>query len=516
MPDGSSLAVSTISCVKLFRLRQKDNQLLVSKIVIPTSIGEAGARIVKFSPDGKWLLLIRSDSKIQICRLKRDEGARKGLFIFPRLVTLERLPRDATETPSELGLGSYMRTISRVAFSADSRILAVGDLAGYLDTWTLQGCEDFTEEGNKQQTALGQANKSDDESSEEEVHAQVTFGQSWIRTPAASILPKLPSAALILSFRPRRPNHDKQATSGISLTAKGRSSHSKNVSYTDQEDRLFVLTGEHQIYEFHVLSGKLSAWSRRNSSSQLPQAFKVIRDRAMGSIWDVRGVKERIWLYGSSWLWMFDLSLDFPANLDRRNQTTDGELQSSELSTKNLKRKRGLGGDRNSEEAGKRNTGAGDKIPDSKLYGGIGRKFRKTNGAEIDKGGWIKAEIERCQSSDGDDDEAADEDDNDDEDAANESALVGLRRGMAEAARITNGLRNDEASGIVQLESRGSDSCRPYWGTHRYRDILGIVPLGDVPESDDDLRRSIEVAVVERPLHEVDLPPRYHGDQEWD
>lgn len=500
MPDGSSLAVSTISCIKLFRLRQKDKQLLVSKILIPASIGEAGARVVKFSPDGKWLLLIRSDSKIQICRLKRDEGVRKGFLILPSLVTLERLPRDATETKSELGLGSYMRAISRVAFSADSRILVVGDLAGYLDTWTLQGYEDFTEIGNKQQTALELGDKSDDESSEEEVHDQVTFGQSWIRTPAVSILPKLPSAALILSFRPRRPNHDKQVTSAIS--------HSKNVSYTDHEDGLFVLTSEHQFYEFHVLSGKLSAWSRRNSSSQLPQAFKAIRDRAMGSIWDVRGVRERIWLYGSSWLWMFDLSLDFPANLDRKNQTTD-----SELSTKNLKRKRGLGGDRYSEEVGKLNTGAGDKIPDSKIYVGIGRKFRKTNGAEIDKGWWINAEIERCQSSDRDNEGVADEDDNDDEGAANESALLGLRRGMSEAARITSGLRNDEASG---LESRGSDSCRPYWGTHRYRDILGIVPLGDVPEIDDDLRRSIEVAVVERPLHEVDLPPRYHGDQEWD
>lgn len=200
MPDGSSLAVSTISCIKLFRLRQKDNQLLVSKIVIPTSIGEAGARTVKFSPDGKWLLLIRSDSKLQICRLKRDEGARNGLLILPKLVTLERLPRDATETQSELGLGSYMRAISRVAFSADSRILAVGDLAGYLDTWTLQGCEDFIEGSNKQQTALEQADISDDESSEEEVHAQINLGQSWIRNPAASILPKLPSAALILSL----------------------------------------------------------------------------------------------------------------------------------------------------------------------------------------------------------------------------------------------------------------------------------------------------------------------------
>lgn len=515
MPDGSSLAVSTISCIKLFRLRQKDGQLLVSKIVIPTSIEEAGARTVKFSPDGKWLLLIRSNSKIQICRLKRDEGVKKSLLILPRLVTLQRLPRDATETQSELGLGSYMRAISRVAFSADSRILAVGDLAGYVDTWTLQGCEDFTEESNKQQTALEQADKSDDESSEEEVYVQVILGQSWIRNPAASILPKLPSAALILSFRPHRPNHDKQATSGISLNVKGRNSHSKNASYTDHEDRLFVVTGEHQIYEFHVLSGKLSAWSRRNPSSQLPQAFQSIRDRAMGSIWDIRGLKERIWLYGSSWLWMFDLSLDFPANLNRSNHTTDGELLPSELSTKNFKRKRGLG-DGNSEEVGKRNTGAGDKIPESKLYVGIGRKFRKTNGPESNKGRWIKADMERCQSSGGDDDEAADEDDNDDEDAVNESALLGLRRGLAKAARITNGLTNDEASGIVQLESRGSESCRPYWGTHRYRDILGIVPLGDVPESDDDLRRLLEVAVVERPLHEVDLPPRYHGDQEWD
>lgn len=509
MPDGSSLALSTISCIKLFRLRQKDNRLLVSKIVTPTSIEEAGARKVKFSPDGKWLLLIRSDSKIQICRLKRDEGARKGLLILPKLATLERLPRDATETQSDLGLGSYIRTISRVAFSTDSRILAVGDLAGYLDTWVLQGFEDFTEESSKQQTVLEQANRSDDGSSEEEIDAQVTLGQSWIRNPAALILPKLPSAALILSFRP---SHDKKATSGISLKVKGRSSHSEKASFPDREDRLFVFTNEHQMYEFHVLSGKLSAWSRRNASSQLPRAFQGIRDRAMGSIWEIRGLKERIWLYGSSWLWMFDLSLDFPADLDRRNQNTDCGLLPGELSAKNRKRKRGPG-DGNSEGIEKRNTGAGDKIPESKIYVGIGRKFRKTDGPETDKGRWISADVEKSRSSGGDDDEAADGDDNDDEDAANESALLDLRRGLAEAARITNGSTNDETGRIFQLESRGSDSCRPYWGTHRYRDILGIVPLGDVP---GDLRGSIEVAVVERPLHEVDLPPRYHGDQEWD
>lgn len=514
MPDGSSLALSTISCIKLFRLRQKDNQLLVSRIVIPTSIGEAGARTVKFSPDGKWLLLIRSDSKIQMCRLKRDEGARKGLLVLPKLVTLERLPRDATETQSELGLGNYVRTISRVAFSADSRILAVGDHAGYLDTWVLQGCEDLTEESNKQQTVLEKANRFDDESSEEEVHAQVTLGQSWIRNPAASILPKLSSAALILSFRPGRPNHDKQATSRISLNIKGRSSHSQNASFPDHEDRLFVFTGEHQMHEFHVLSGKLSTWSRRNPSSQLPQAFQGIKDRAMGSIWDSRGLKERIWLYGSSWLWMFDLSLDFPADMDRRNQTADGQLLPSGLSATSLKRKRRLD-DGNSEGVEKRNTGAGDKIPESKLYVGIGRKFRKTDGAETDKGQWISADVGTFRSSGGDDYDAADEDDSDDEDAANESALLNLRRGPAEADRITNGAKND-ASGIIQLESRGSDSCRPYWGTYRYRDILGIVPLGDCSESGDDLRGSIEVAVVERPLHEVDLPPRYHGDQDRD
>lgn len=512
MPDGSSLALSTISCVKLFSLRQKDNRLLVSTIVTPISIGEAGARKVKFSPDGKWLLLIRSDSKIQICRLKRDEGARKGFLILPKLATLERLPRDVTETQSDLGLGIYMRTISRVAFSADSRILAVGDLAGYLDTWVLQGFEDFTEETSKQQKVLEQANRSDDGSSEEEIDAQVTLGQSWIRNPAALILPKLPSAALILSFRP---NHDKEATSGISLKVKGRSSHSAKASFPDHEDRLFVFTNEHQMYEFHVLSGKLSAWSRRNASSQLPRAFQGIRDRAMGSIWEIHGLKERIWLYGSSWLWMFDLSLDFPADLDRGNQTTDDGLLPGEFSAKKRKRKRGPS-DGNSEGIEKRNTGAGDKIPESKIYVGIGRKFRKTDGPETDKGRWISADVEKCRGSGGDDDEAADEDDNDDEDAANESALLGLRRDLAEAAGITNGSTNDEAGGIVQLESRGSDSCRPYWGTHRYRDILGIVPLGDVPGSGDDLRGSIEVAVVERPLHEVDLPPRYHGDQEWD
>lgn len=73
------------------------------------------------------------------------------------------------------------------------------------------------------------------------------------------------------------------------------------------------------------------------------------------------------------------------------------------------------------------------------------------------------------------------------------------------------------------------------WSTYKYRPILGIVPIGVLTEGDGEVvdgndqralghgedpsnRRpwGMEVAIVERPLWDIDLPPRYYGDQEWD
>jgi U3 small nucleolar RNA-associated protein 4 len=81
--------------------------------------------------------------------------------------------------------------------------------------------------------------------------------------------------------------------------------------------------------ELEVLKGSLSPWSRRNPTAQVPKDFRKIRDHVRGCTWDEIGSKERIWIYSVGWLWIFDLSRDFP----------NGEIR-SEVSSK--KRKRGL------------------------------------------------------------------------------------------------------------------------------------------------------------------------------
>lgn len=70
--------------------------------------------------------------------------------------------------------------------------------------------------------------------------------------------------------------------------------------------------------------------------------------------------------------------------------------------------------------------------------------------------------------------------------------------------------------------------------TLRYRSILGIVPMGrgggcggnddnDISEVGFEQERrenapqiGLEVAIIERPLWDVDLPPRFDGGQDWD
>jgi U3 small nucleolar RNA-associated protein 4 len=66
-----------------------------------------------------------------------------------------------------------------------------------------------------------------------------------------------------------------------------------------------------------------------------------------------------------------------------------------------------------------------------------------------------------------------------------------------------------------------------FWHTLKYRPILGIVPLenveegavGDdvvVPYSSGQVRKTLEVALVERPLFETDMPDRYFAEGEFE
>ena len=534
-PNGSMLAVSTISEIKIFRLRPRksstDGALKVQKMELPKALARSGARMVQFSPDSRWLAVFYADNSNRVFRIVSNENTKGGLKLAKRSTNLIRRTRTLGKTKAQHGShGTYDRTISRVTFSTDSRILAVADLAGFLDTWVLEGHEDLTQADDEdvQANISSPSDDGGDEDSDEDHHSAVIFGQRWIPNPASVFLPKLSSVPLVLCFRPAKSTLTTAVTNGNTAVHPTRHNpHPHSHDLPDGEDRLFVLTAQHDVYEFDTLEGKLSDWSRRNPSANLPLEFKEIRDRAMGSVWDVHGDRERIWLYGSSWLFMFDLSQDFPVAEAAEACTALSSTNSvnGEVAT-NRKRKRNPGqGER--RDLKKRDTGAGSRVPNHELDLGISEKFRKFQGPDNEEAQWIDMEPKVTLASD-----ETDEGGEERESPVTESALVSLRRGLGDGAH-TDGHAADVMNADGEDVPDSDELIRPmrppsnpaHWHTYKYRPILGIVPLGGGDESEvdimvgggdsDESTRGIEVALVERPLWDVDLPARFYGDQEW-
>lgn len=514
--DGSILAVSTVAELKLFRLHHRSETLRVHKVEINRGVSRRAAKLLQFSPDSKWLATTGADDSVQLQRLLGNNKSRQIPNAWPKAVGLKRLRRDLAKAKNkDSSLGNYNRSISCLAFSTDSRILAVSDNSGFLDTWVLEGYEDLTQEDDVEPGRVGSSLSSDDEDSEED-SPTVILGQHWIRNPAASLLVKLPAAPSVLSFRPS--NTQSASAQGNGNTAVHPTRHNPHPHSHDLphgEDRLFVITAKNQMYEFNVLSGKLSDWSRRNPTSSLPRAFRDLRDRAKGVLWDIGGRSERIWLYGVAWLWMFDLSKDLPVVGHELNELQAANGINGDVS---LKRKRE--NEVSTSKHKRRDTGAGSKISETELGVGIGRKIRKLNGADVNGGEWISLDREQESASDEEGSYVLADEHN--------SALVKIRRGTGDVAQLLNGPADEtDASETddTRLAKRGDDERPPYWHTYKYRPILGIVPLGTETDDDDaavdeeagdNSPSGLEVALVERPLWEVDLPPQYHGNQEWD
>ena len=512
--------------IRVFGLRLESGKLKVQKlekIQACADLNKRQAKVIRFSPDTKWLATIGGDNSIKMYR--RSEGVKDKVFYeyLDESVELKRLRRDTSNTKAgDESLGSYNRSIIRLDFSADSHILAVSDISGFLDTWVIEGQEDLTQKSDRESYQLDATDKSessDEEDSDQEDNRTTFFGERWIRNPAASLLAKLPATPLVLTFRP--PTTQAQGTItngniGVHPTRHNPYPHSHDLPHG--EDRLLIVTAENQIYEFNILSGKISDWSRRNPTSSLPQEFRDLRDRAKSAVWDQNG---RVWLYGISWLWMFDLSRDLPAVGDEQKEGNTANGISKEIS---LKRKREDNDEQSTASRPQIDTGAGSKIPNAELGIGIGRNIREVNGADAMSGRWINLDREQDVSSD--------EESNHILANETEQALVKLRRGDTNTnGHIPNGhvdestnaeaAKNDDSpppSAKTRLGNRV-----PYWHTYKYRPILGIVPLGDETDDeavtgggDDESPSGLEVALVERPLFDAELPPRYFGNQEWD
>ncbi|PBP27600.1 hypothetical protein BUE80_DR001377 [Diplocarpon rosae] len=408
--DGTLLAVSTTAEIKLFQIRPRSTEesdgIRVSKVAVPEAFS-TGARLVKFSPDAKWLSIIQPDSHILLTRVWRDPSASPSFRIHPTLSRLSRLDRHVDKLTLLGGLGAYDRTITQLAWSSDSKVLVVSDLAGFIDSFALLGVEDTSLALPTDAPAASSSGSSYDSGSDSDTDSKskatprLIFGQHWVRNPAASLIPRLPAAPVVLSFRPGRQSQ-KGLPHSIAPHPTRNTPHPIPHDLPSGEARLLVVTSTSEIFELDVLQGGLSAWSRRNPPTAFPASYRKTLDQAKGAVWDRRRVRH-------------------------------GKEHPS---------------------------GAGGVVPDSTLSTGISRKFRKL--AQDDDNEMRVEELDLVP--------AFAEDDRDAEAGTKESAN--------------------------------------HWHTFKYRPIVGIVVVGEG-------EAELEVALVERPIWEADLPPRYYGEQEW-
>lgn len=236
-----------------------------------------GARLLVFSPDGRKLACITTNSRIFIfnisCTRQSIAEEKPDISVPAPLWELMRdpLPRLCQGSKRRAPCGSkqqiqtqcdcheshhgaYLNMITRACFSTTSRFLAVADLAGNISIFT--------------------------------------YGSSgW--SACQNAIPKFSSAISILSFRPL-------PTIPLSID-----------NFEDHRETLLVIPVEsNHILEFSVPSGVLSLWSRQNPMPRhMPAMWSAVTGRAVGAFWES---SEKVWIWSGSWVWMFDLSRDWP------------------------------------------------------------------------------------------------------------------------------------------------------------------------------------------------------------
>jgi U3 small nucleolar RNA-associated protein 4 len=481
--DGGLLAVATAREVKLFQMLERSTEvgagLRIRKLELASTLG---AKLVRFTPDGKWLAVINVANELSMLRIIRAEDERPRAL--HTALHLQRLDRDEDASdPLSSPSGLYNRSISHAEFSPDGAVFAVADLAGYVDTWVTEGHEDLTApEVDVDETGAVLAD--DDESDDEEgSQKRITFlGQRWIRNPSAHLFPRLRSAPALLSFEPTSGSTSRPEPRGnpaVHPTRGNPHPHSHEIPST--EHRLLVVSADQHFYLFEVLAGRLSEWSRRNPPSSYPQQYRILKSPTKGCIWNVSN-QQRVWLYGEGWLFMFDLSKDLPIpeSIDTQDVMNGEELETKE----SKKRKR--------ESARRGANGAGDAVPEKDAPV---TKVRRFDSVEDDESK-TPAEVGLHD---------AQTDEFDDEFEGEQGALISLRR-LNEEVDATDGASDDAAQDKDgALEQRRSQEF--WWHTFQYRPILGMVPIGKEGQP-------LEVVLVERPSWELDLPPRFVGAHE--
>ncbi|KAF2856675.1 small nucleolar ribonucleoprotein-like protein complex subunit [Plenodomus tracheiphilus IPT5] len=478
--DGGLLAAATASEVKLFQLLHPQPgagvALRIRKLEMPSI---AGANIVNVAANGKWVAAATATNDIQLVRIVRSDDPSDAPRPLDKVQHLHRLPRaDAIPNPLNGPSGSYERSIIHTDFTRDGDVFAVVDLAGHIDTWVTEGHEDSTapeiDIDDSSPAAVDDDESGDDE--EDEIEEQITFlGQRWIQNPSSHLFPRLDATPVLLSFRPNSTESAKPEPNGNPAVHPTRHNpHPHSHDLPTAEHSLLLVSADHQLYLFDVMSGRLSEWSRRNPQSSYPREYKQLDLPAKGCIWDISDSQQRIWLYGEKWLFMFDLTKDF--------STSDAENAK--------KRKR---------EALKHSSGAGGAVPQVEAPVTKMRKFQGTPADETAQSKWVDVNAIGATT-------VVDEEDDEEESG---QPLATFRRPSTTNGQHVNGdLTNGDLEGREVGEATDTRK-QSWWHTFKYRPILGMVQI-----SGDDTFHAPEVVLVERPSWDLDLPPRFVGMHE--
>ena len=481
--DGGLLVVATANAIKTFQVIQPESTigatLRIRKLEMPSL---SGAKLVKLAANGKWLTVITLNNEIRLLRIVRDMDLVDKPRVLDTIQRLHRLDREIVSQSLLTGsLGPYERSITHVEFSTDGNALAIVDLAGYIDTWVIEGHEDLTTpevDIDDSARALDEDTDtdSDSDSGSSKTQNRIAFlGQSWVYNPKGHLLPRLDSTPVLLSFEPSLDTSNRPQPNGNPAVHPTRNNpHPHSHEILSKDSRLLVMSADHKLHLFELDTGRLSGWSRRNPLSSYPHEYKQLDSAVKGCIWDVSETEKKIWLYGEQWLFMFDLTKDFPT--------------SGQYSGKSKKRKR---------EVARGQSGAGAAIPLKEVPV---TKFKKSQSGQNDASDWI--DINTISSG-----TVVDED--------NDQSLADMRRSITQGGEQsnhegTNGVLEDAPDGkeFVEVSSQQNRS-EPWWHTLKYRPILGIVPI-----SGNDHFHAPEVVLVERPIWDFDLPPRFVGTHE--
>jgi U3 small nucleolar RNA-associated protein 4 len=403
--DGTLLAVVSAAGLRIFRL-SLENGSTVKRIA---TIAGLGGKLATFSLDSKWLAVISHSNRVKLCSTLQNA---QGGLVSESFIEIGRINRNS-DARLKGSLGKYWRSINRVKFSPDGKMLVASDVAGYLDCWMVGVVSTrLPVNGNasRQSTDISDEDDSDDEASELSDAGTQIDGWEWRRSEAAKSLPQLDSGPIVLSFRPQ----------------------------TGAEDgyRLLVITAKHSIFELSLSDGSFTDWSRRNPTQALPEKFKDTRDRAMGSFWGSQGWW---WVYGAAWLFGIDVTVDHTG--DERGDGSNKRKRNQEIS------------------------GAGSAVKRRDQYALI-RPEGDDGGSDV------------RQDTAPTDDEGSREDDK-----------------APFARRIDNGT----------ARHTGEKEKSKWFMTFKYRPILGIVPVAE------EEGKPVQVALIERPVWDLDLPPRFEN-----